>query len=171
MRSCSGAVLGAAELTLCAAYQLPRSTARPLPGDPTPEGHNGYWRFGRRLGWNRKVAGRPARRPRTPMALDGNVRFVYVARALAATEVCGSRPPVRVHEASIEPARQHWFDSGQLIEPVGGLPVGANRRRSSRSRWPQDRCCFPPGGGTGRQRIDAEGSVVDDDHSCVLLAV
>jgi len=46
---------------------------------------------------------------------------------------------------------------------IGDDPHGLAGRRTA--------AAFHRGGGTGRQRIDAEGSVVDDDRSCVLLAV
>jgi NTE family protein len=131
-----GGVLGAAEVGMARA--LLESGVRPdfvcgtsigaingaaIAGDPTPEGAQRLLEMWERLGGNGmldgSLVGRLAGLVHRRTALHGNGALRRMLRErLPAQTFADLAVPFECVAASIERAREHWFDSGELIEPV-----------------------------------------------------
>jgi NTE family protein len=128
-----GGVLGAAEVGMARA--LLESGVRPdlvcgtsigaingaaIAGDPTPEGAQRLLEMWERLGMlDGSLVGRLAGLVHRRTALHGNGALRRMLRErLPAQTFADLAVPFECVAASIERAREHWFDSGELIEPV-----------------------------------------------------
>jgi len=131
-----GGLLGAAEVGMARA--LLESGIRPdlicgtsigaingaaIAGDPTPEGAQrllAMWQaLGRHGVLDGSLVGRLAGLAHRRTALHGNGALRRILRErLPAQTFAGLAVPFECVAASIERAREHWFDSGELIEPV-----------------------------------------------------
>jgi NTE family protein len=131
-----GGVLGAAEVGMARA--LLESGVRPdlvcgtsigaingaaIAGDPTPEGAQRLLAIWEALGGNGmldgSLVGRFAGLVHRRTALHGNGALRRMLRErLPAQTFAELAVPFECVAASVERAREHWFDSGDLIEPV-----------------------------------------------------
>jgi len=131
-----GGVLGAAEVGMARA--LLESGVRPdlvcgtsigaingaaIAGDPTPEGAQRLLAIWEALGGNGmldgSLIGRLAGLVHRRTALHGNGALRRLLRErLPAQTFADLAVPFECVAASVERAREHWFDSGELIEPV-----------------------------------------------------
>jgi NTE family protein len=131
-----GGVLGAAEVGMARA--LLESGVRPdlvcgtsigaingaaIAGDPTPEGAQRLLAIWEALGGNGmldgSLVGRLAGLVHRRTALHGNGALRRLLRErLPAQTFADLAVPFECVAASVERAREHWFDSGELIEPV-----------------------------------------------------